>query len=368
MPLNYKDLYGQDQEEDLMSPIGVHATPGADQAIEQSFGDTMQSTGKDIQPDPSDVVKEYLNNKYAQPQQPQQPDLEALLRRQRLEDSLHRASNMISTTAGGIMTHSAPPADGGGSGSGSSAIDPLKYMNYLQRQDQGGQRLELAKSSQDLRKQGLENQVRGQDIHKELGQAGLQKKEEAQGEKYGKDRDVTTASSRSPVGAAELNLGRISRLREILNSPTITPQDAHLIATELNTIATNLSNVTGAKALEYNTLGKKYADYSQSILNDPKNAMSGSIRGHISEELDNLEKSHMSVLDTHNQSVDSRYQQYLSRHPEAMAAQKKAFQDHINTLRAPLNKPKPATRFKYQGHTYEKQPDGSAVLVEEGEE
>lgn len=279
MPLRYKDLYGIPQSNEMIDysddPALIRATPNSDQAIIDS-----------VQPDPKQLVADYLKQKFEsspeeepiQPEMNQQDDSSLdLINAMKDADTnaaLRRATDLVTTTAGGIMTGSAPKISSGSSG-GDPLSTSIKMANLDQRNQFHSDKLRQQQAAAELAKRRLENSELRIGENREQFDKKRSDAHNKQFADFAKQTSGISGSSRNTIGRAALTMQASNAVKALAGDAehwdNLTSQQMYELARAYDrTVSGGNPSITGtAHLVPSSALGNAQA-FKQWLSNSPQ--------------------------------------------------------------------------------------------------
>lgn len=134
----------------------------------------------------------------------------------------------------------------------------------------------------------------------------------------GKDMDINTASSRSPLGVAVTNNQKASRAMKLLNTKgTFTPEDKRLITTDLAAMMKGgVPDKDSEAGQKYGSLLEDFVGVAAKVTASPKNLDVPEIRNHLREVMRGIVDVDNTTIKDHIDQMDSKYMDAAAWRPK----------------------------------------------------
>ena len=213
-----------------------------------------------------------------------------------------------------------------------SQVAPYAFKNYEAQQAQAAKSQDVAarlKEQENIAKyrQQMVN-LKAQDIAQRGAQARqdrLDKQDYSEGKDVLNQINALKASSRSGLGQASLINQKADRLKDIVNSPSATPQDMASAATDLNSMISQSTTMSGTQHQMYNNLATEWTNAINFLTNSADPVQVPKVKAHLSDIAQRMQNLSQQILSNNTEGVKKMHPGYEQRHPGQIDAAAKFF-------------------------------------------
>lgn len=156
-----------------------------------------------------------------------------------------------------------------------------------------------------------------QDAKDAAQQASQEKNDESTQQKFGKQLNTLSQSSRSPIGRAASAQISIKRLQDIINDPHATNEDLNNAYTDMTAVISGASPGMGAVAHNsYNTLQNQMANMKQYWTSAPQAPVMPEIKAHVGDLANRMQAISDNVINQHLGTTATSFTGWMKRHPD----------------------------------------------------
>lgn len=148
-------------------------------------------------------------------------------------------------------------------------------------------------------------------------------------DKIAKQINALSQSSRSSLGMAGRTLVSADRALDILNSPTVSPQDLNSVSADISNIISGAATVSGTKHQEYNTLATNLASGIQKLTSNPQDVDAPELKNHLKDVVKKMR-------DISSQTIQQNLNFVKTAHPDFVKNNPTYFEDVATGLAGQL--------------------------------